>query len=314
MYPFSRGSSRPRNQTRVSYMAGRFLASWATGKPSRLTLACQMSVSATWLSGVNFWWWWSADRAPRVAAGHTWHFPWHHGQQHRWWTECVQGAFILQHHTALKMGLLLLVKHIMGSLTSVLKGKKSAPPQSFFFFQKWLETWLQKRMHDCRVLTHHSAATAQPRAEAGWRPGASVQKPCPAQVVRAGRRQLKAFSSVLAHSPGSSLGGFLLLLINMCCDLPVAEILNTSLHSPDPFVSVLTGCFSPPFLHGAQSIAHLLSLPLPPWPFKMFSSSICCDREAVQQRLDGSNPKGTPNTSSRALSRPQGHSSRSCSG
>ena len=79
-------------------------------------------------------------------------------------------------------------------------------------------------------------------------------------------------------------------------------------------VSVLTGWFSPPFLHGAQSIAHLLSLPLPPWPFKMFSSSTCCDREAVQQRLDGSDPKGTPNPSSRALSRLQGHSSLSCSG
>ena len=94
-------------------------------------------------------------------------------------------------------------------------------------------------MHDCRVLTHHSAATAQPRAEAGRCPGASVQKPCPAQVARAGGRQLKACSSVLAHSPGSSLGRFLLLLINMCCDLPVAaEILNTSLHSPDPFQSL----------------------------------------------------------------------------
>ena len=30
-YPFSRGSSRPRNQTRVSCIAGRFFTSWATG-------------------------------------------------------------------------------------------------------------------------------------------------------------------------------------------------------------------------------------------------------------------------------------------
>ena len=89
-------------------------------------------------------------------------------------------------------------------------------------------------MNDCWVLTHHSAATARPRAEAGWRPGASVQKLCPAQVARGGGRQLKAFSSVLAHSPGSSLGPFL-LLINMCHDLPVSEILNTSLRSPYPF-------------------------------------------------------------------------------
>ena len=32
-YPFSRGSSQPRNWTRVSYIAGRFFTSWATGKP-----------------------------------------------------------------------------------------------------------------------------------------------------------------------------------------------------------------------------------------------------------------------------------------
>ena len=32
-YPFSRGSSRPRSQTRVSWIAGRFFTSWATRKP-----------------------------------------------------------------------------------------------------------------------------------------------------------------------------------------------------------------------------------------------------------------------------------------
>ena len=141
-------------------------------------------------------------------------------------------------------------------------------------------------MNDCRVLTHHSAATAQPRAEAGWRPGASVQKPCPAQVARGGGRQLKAFSSVLAHSPDSSLGPFLLLLINMCRDLPVSEILNTSLRSPDPFQwlsslarfhlhwSVLP-CIP---ARGTEHRSPPLP-PLPPWPFKMFSSSfLCCDR------------------------------------
>ena len=31
--PFSRGSSRPGDQTWVSFMAGRFLTVWATGKP-----------------------------------------------------------------------------------------------------------------------------------------------------------------------------------------------------------------------------------------------------------------------------------------
>ena len=29
-YPFSSGSSRPRNQTRISYIAGGFFTSWAT--------------------------------------------------------------------------------------------------------------------------------------------------------------------------------------------------------------------------------------------------------------------------------------------
>ena len=32
-FPFSRGSSQPRNQTQVSHTAGWFFASWATGKP-----------------------------------------------------------------------------------------------------------------------------------------------------------------------------------------------------------------------------------------------------------------------------------------
>lgn len=131
-------------------------------------------------------------------------------------------------------------------------------------------------MNDCRVLTHHSAVTAQPRAEAGWHPGASVQKPCPAQVARGGGRQLKAFSSVLAHSPGSSLGPFLLLLINMCRDLPVSEILNTSLRSPDPFHWLS----SPARFHLHWSILPCIpaqgtehhSPPLPPTPTLAFQN------------------------------------------
>ena len=34
-YPFSSGSSRPRNRTRVSCIAGGFFTSWGTGKPLR---------------------------------------------------------------------------------------------------------------------------------------------------------------------------------------------------------------------------------------------------------------------------------------
>ena len=32
-FPFSRGSSQPRDQTQVSHIAGGFFTSWATGKP-----------------------------------------------------------------------------------------------------------------------------------------------------------------------------------------------------------------------------------------------------------------------------------------
>ena len=32
-FPFSRGSSQPRDQTQVSHIVGRFFTSWATGKP-----------------------------------------------------------------------------------------------------------------------------------------------------------------------------------------------------------------------------------------------------------------------------------------
>ena len=32
-FPFSRGSSQPRDWSQVSHIAGRFFASWATGKP-----------------------------------------------------------------------------------------------------------------------------------------------------------------------------------------------------------------------------------------------------------------------------------------
>ena len=37
-YPFSRGSSKPRNQTGVSYIAGRFFTSWVTSEAQRVTL------------------------------------------------------------------------------------------------------------------------------------------------------------------------------------------------------------------------------------------------------------------------------------
>ena len=42
-FPFSRGSSQPRDRTQVSCTAGRFFTSWATGKPSHCQRWCQMT-------------------------------------------------------------------------------------------------------------------------------------------------------------------------------------------------------------------------------------------------------------------------------
>ena len=35
-FPFSRGSSQPRDQTQVSYIAGGFFTSWATGETQKV--------------------------------------------------------------------------------------------------------------------------------------------------------------------------------------------------------------------------------------------------------------------------------------
>ena len=40
VYPFSRGSFRPRNRTRISYTAGWFFTNWATREASTLKLMC----------------------------------------------------------------------------------------------------------------------------------------------------------------------------------------------------------------------------------------------------------------------------------
>ena len=37
-FPFSRGSSQPRDQTQVSHIAGRFFTSWATREAQKATL------------------------------------------------------------------------------------------------------------------------------------------------------------------------------------------------------------------------------------------------------------------------------------
>lgn len=177
-------------------------------------------------------------------------------------------------------------------------------------------------MHDCRVLTHHSAATAQPRAEAGRRPGHWCRSRVLPRWRVLGNGSLRP--SLLFWLTAQALPWVAFCSSSSTCAMTSQwQRSLTPRYTPQTYSSLCphwlifmsTGASSPAFLHGAQSIAHLLSLPLPPWPFKMFSSSFLrCDKEAVQQHLDGSNPKGTPNPSSRALSRPQGHSSPSCSG
>ena len=52
-FPFSRGSSQPRDQTQVSCIAGRFFTSWATGKPKNtgvgsLSLLQQIFLTQEW--------------------------------------------------------------------------------------------------------------------------------------------------------------------------------------------------------------------------------------------------------------------------
>ena len=42
-FPFSRGSSQPKDQTHVSHIAGRFFTSWATRKAHSLVWSCDFS-------------------------------------------------------------------------------------------------------------------------------------------------------------------------------------------------------------------------------------------------------------------------------
>ena len=52
-FPFSRGSSQPRDWTQVSCMAGRFFTSWATKRTQmayRQTYVCEKSLSPVWLA------------------------------------------------------------------------------------------------------------------------------------------------------------------------------------------------------------------------------------------------------------------------
>ena len=61
VFPFSRGSSQPRDWTQVSHTAGRFFTSWAT----RTDYSLQQK-PCTWNSmpwTLRWWWWWHKDAA-----------------------------------------------------------------------------------------------------------------------------------------------------------------------------------------------------------------------------------------------------------
>ena len=47
-YPFSSGPSRPRNWTRVSWIAGRFFTSWATGEAPRGKKEATEDITTQW--------------------------------------------------------------------------------------------------------------------------------------------------------------------------------------------------------------------------------------------------------------------------
>ena len=57
-FPFSRGSSQPRDQTQVSHIAGRFFISWATREAQAVfgiwQLYQEMGVGPTWENNGHF--------------------------------------------------------------------------------------------------------------------------------------------------------------------------------------------------------------------------------------------------------------------
>ena len=63
VYPFSRGSSWPRNQTGVSWIAGGFFTSWAT----REAYVMNPEVTRVWESGSNF-----SDESSRKCGSVNW--------------------------------------------------------------------------------------------------------------------------------------------------------------------------------------------------------------------------------------------------
>ena len=59
-YPFSSGSSQPRNQTRVSCIAGGFFTSWAT------FYLCIHQLMDIWVVSSTFWLWWIMNTAVNI--------------------------------------------------------------------------------------------------------------------------------------------------------------------------------------------------------------------------------------------------------
>lgn len=146
-------------------------------------------------------------------------------------------------------------------------------------------------MNDCRVLTHHSAVTAQPRA--GWHPGASWKPNLPKwRVVGDGSSKPSLLFWLTAQALPQSLSApphqHVLRGTFQC---PRSEHLTAlpQTHStgcPHRLVFTSTGASS---LHSRRQGTEHHSPPLPPTPTLAFQNVFfllpCCDRRAVQQHL-----------------------------
>ena len=86
---FSRGSSLPRNQTRVSCIAGGFFTNWATGKPcsrdegyswahvmGSLKMLWQLPLPSVWHVNIRAWCWVLDNTEEAVVAGLLHLIPW----------------------------------------------------------------------------------------------------------------------------------------------------------------------------------------------------------------------------------------------
>ena len=90
-FPFSRGSSQPRDQTQVSHIVGEFFISWATGKPKNSGEGSLSFLQQIFpIQGSN----WSHKGSPRILEWVAYPF-FSRSSQPRDWTgvSCIAGRF-----------------------------------------------------------------------------------------------------------------------------------------------------------------------------------------------------------------------------